>query len=163
MTLGSESTLTPNAFGSTFHVKTTKGQDQRPSRATSHQRECRPALLLDLRDPALLRRLVRTPAEEARPVAEAAAIEVIVAHLDDQLRRQRLPLGRPRRAPATRTARRLTGEARRLHEFLEALRDRLLLGVRDVRREADVVQQPRAVVQPEQQRAHVRSLRRVAE
>src|SRR3954468_19127298 len=53
-----------------------------------------PLFQTDLLHPALKRRLVGTPAQEARAVAEAAAGDVVVAYLDDEGRLYRLPFGR---------------------------------------------------------------------
>src|SRR4029079_5566472 len=68
--------------------------------------------------------LVRAPAQELGAVAEAAAGEVVVAHLADEGRLQRLPLRRPALAPPAGAARRFAGEARRRDERRE---DRLEL------------------------------------
>src|SRR4029077_2181482 len=46
----------------------------------------------ELVEAALPRRLVGAPAQQGRAVAEATFADVIVAHLDDELGAQRLPL-----------------------------------------------------------------------
>src|SRR3954447_6221706 len=69
--------------------------------------------------PALLRRLVGPPAQEFGAVAEAAAADMVVADLGDELGPQRLPLGAPRVAPAARPAGCVAGEARRLDQRLQ--------------------------------------------
>src|SRR5690348_4906571 len=94
---------------------------------------------------------------------EAAAGEVIVLHLDDELRRERLPLARPLGAPPAGPTGRLAGEAGRLDQLLELLRDRRLLVVGDVAREAHVMQQAAFIIEAEQERADDLALRRVAE
>src|SRR4051794_34138882 len=89
----------------------------RPSRlpATSgvgKQAQRGSAVVLDLAHRALPRRLVRTPAQESGPMTKPPAGEVIVLDLDDELRRQWLPLRRTLGTPAAWPARRLAGEAR---------------------------------------------------
>src|SRR4029079_12384739 len=84
--------------------------------------------LLELRRPklgrqlligALLRVLVRPPADEAGAVAEAAAGDLVVANLDHQLGLERLPRHRALGVPPARPARRASGEARRLDQLLQ--------------------------------------------
>ena len=72
----------------------------------------RAGLLLHLLEGALLRRLVGPPAQELGAVAEAAAGDVVVAHLDDELGPERHPFGRALGRPAARAAGRVAGEAR---------------------------------------------------
>src|SRR5688500_8475127 len=67
----------------------------------------------------LTRRFVRSPADECRAMPEAAAGEMIVLHFHDQLRLERLPLSRPRGAPATGAARRAPGKAGGLDQRLQ--------------------------------------------
>src|SRR6476661_3949544 len=133
-----------------------------PSPCLTQQLHRRAAFLLELRDRALPRRLVRAPAQERRPVAEPSAGEVVVLHLDHQLRREGLPFARSLGAPSRRSTRRLAGETRGLHQLLELRGERLLLPGGNVRGEADMVQQSALVVETEQQRADDLPLRRVA-
>ena len=68
------------------------------------QQHCRP----DLLEGALPRGLVGTKAQELGAVAEAAARDMVVTHLDHELRLHRLPFaGALDAAPAARPARRL--------------------------------------------------------
>ena len=60
---------------------------------------------LDLRPRALLRLLVGAQAQEARPVPEAVALELVVAHLADELRADRHPVELLARRPAALPAR----------------------------------------------------------
>jgi hypothetical protein len=96
-------------------------------------------------------------------VAEAVAREVVVAHLDDQPRGERLPLAGALGAPAAGPARRAAGEARRRDQRLEPGQQRLPGGGGEAGGEAHVVEQPVAVVEPEEQRAHHARARREAE
>src|SRR5260370_9359269 len=68
---------------------------------------------LDLLERALTRRLVRTPSQQPGAVAEPAAAHVIVAHLADQLRAQRLPLAGTLSAPPARPPGPLAGQPAR--------------------------------------------------
>src|SRR5262249_34880724 len=108
--------------------------------------------------------LVRPPPHEPSPVPESAAAPVVVADLDDEHGVERLPLSRPFRGPARRPSGGAPREAGRLHERLELLRQLgLLLGL-EARAEADVVEDPFVVVEPEEERPHERRLlRAVAE
>src|SRR5262245_66436785 len=65
----------------------------------------------DLLERALFRRFVGTEAHELGAVAEAVAGDVVVAHLDHELRLQRFPFPGPLRAPPRRPAGRFAGEA----------------------------------------------------
>jgi hypothetical protein len=96
-------------------------------------------------------------------VAKAVAREVVVAHLHDQSRLDRLPLRRALGAPAAGPARGAAGEAGRLDQRLELRQERHAGGGREAGREADVMEQPIRVVEPEQERAHRPRARRVAE
>src|SRR4051812_29657295 len=109
----------------------------------------------DLIHRALLRRLVRSPAEKLRAVAEPPLGEVVVLNFDDQLRVERFPFAAALGAPARRAARRAAGEAAALLSCLAQLFDfgrqvRALLGG-ECRAEADVVEQSVAIIQPEQE------------
>ena len=88
--------------------------------------------------------------------------EMIVGHFDHKLRRERLPLARTLRAPATRTAWRSAGEAGRANVPFQLLRHRRLRLGGDVRCEADMVQQTFVVVEAEKQRADLTAIRAVA-
>jgi hypothetical protein len=111
--------------------------------------------------PALFRRLVRAPAQEARRVAEAVAGHLVVLHLGDQIPAQRLPLRRAFCRPAARPAGRVAGEARRFDQRLQPL-DQLGL-VAGGRAEADMVELAVIPEQPEQQRADFALARGIAE
>src|SRR4051812_37739680 len=88
---------------------------------------------------ALPRPLFRTPAQELGSVAEAPAREVVVAHLADQRRPQRHPLGRAPLAPAAGSARRLAGETGRLAQRRQDRRQLAPLVRREAGGEADVI------------------------
>src|SRR3954467_7300798 len=60
--------------------------------------------LLELFELALLRALVVAPADERRAVPDAPVADVVVAHLDDELRPQRDPLQVATVGPARRLA-----------------------------------------------------------
>jgi len=76
---------------------------------------------------------------------------MIVAHLDDQARLDRLPFARAFGAPAARSAGRLAGEAGAASDRLEAVREiRLVLG-RERRGEADMVELAVGAVETDQQ------------
>jgi len=86
-------------------------------------------------------------------MAKPLAAEMVVADLDDELWLERTPLRRALGRPAARPAGRITGEAELSGQFLELLREcRLVLSL-DGGGEADMMQQSRAVIEPEQQRA----------
>src|SRR2546428_6091143 len=85
-------------------------------------------LRLHLRQKAWPRGLVGAPAEELGAVAEAAAGEVVVADFDDQLGRERLPLGAALGGPAAGPAGGLAGETGRPDERLEHLGQLGVLG-----------------------------------
>ena len=70
----------------------------------------RRSLAVQLLEGALARRLVRPPAHDLRPVAEAIAGDVIVAYLHHQFRLQRRPFGRTLGAPAAGASGRIAGE-----------------------------------------------------
>ena len=97
--------------------------------------------------------LVGPPAQEAGSVAEAPAGEAIVLDLDDQPGRERHPLARALRAPAAWTAGRRAGEAGRPDERPQPGEQRLAIRRLEARGESHVVQQPLAIVEPQQQRA----------
>src|SRR5688572_27703028 len=54
---------------------------------------------------ALLRFLVRAPAQESRPMSKAPLREIVVLHLADKLRADRFPFARFVAGPATRPSR----------------------------------------------------------
>src|ERR1700730_3221156 len=97
--------------------------------------------------------LVGAPAQELGAVPEAATGEMVVAHLADQDRAQRLPVGRAPLAPAAGSSRAPAGEARRLDERHHQALDLAALGVAEAGAETDVVEQALLVVEAEQQRA----------
>src|SRR5690242_18884721 len=99
---------------------------------------------------------------ERRAVTKSPAGKVVVSHLHDQLRRERIPFPAPLRAPAARSARRSAGEPGGLDQSLEALGELRLLALRHVGGETHVVQHA-LVVQAKQQGAHELSLRGITE
>src|SRR5262249_23299618 len=117
----------------------------------------------DLIHRALLGRLVRAPAQQARAVAKTPAAEVIEGDFDHQLGGERLPFAGALGRPAARPARRVAGEAGRLDQALELLRQRVAFTRADAGRKSDVMQQSVVVIEPEQQRAHGLAVRAVAE
>src|SRR6185437_6412296 len=123
----------------------------------------RARFLLELVEGALPRRLVGAPAQELRAVTEAAAADVIVAHLRDQLWCEGFPLTGPFRAPARWSARRIAAEARRLSQFFQPLGQLRAIGIRETRREPDVVELAILIVEAKQQRADLPAFFRVAE
>ncbi len=86
-------------------------------------------------------------------MAEAAAGEVIVLHLDDELRRERLPFRRALCAPSAGPARRLSGKPRLPDELLQLGGELRALFRREARGEPDVMQQAFVIVQAQQHRA----------
>src|SRR6266536_1884947 len=96
---------------------------------------------------AILRELVRPPAQESGPMAKASAGKMIVAHLHHQLRLQRLPLAAALRAPSARAARRFAGEPCPCRTGKEYLQKSLALLAREARSEADMVEQSILAVQ----------------
>src|SRR5260370_1045733 len=84
--------------------------------------------------------------------AAAAGAHVMVAHLDAQLRAQRLPLAGTRSAPAARAAGRVAGKPGRLDQRLELPRKRLAIEVVQGRGKPDVIELALVVVEAEQQR-----------
>src|SRR5579884_3434395 len=96
-----------------------------PRRAQAfNQVQRRAALLLHLRHPALIRALVRPPAQVLGAVAETAAGEVVILHFHHQLRRQRLKFAGALGAPAAGASWRAAGEARRLAQRFQFPRQR---------------------------------------
>src|SRR5437762_4188559 len=67
--------------------------------------------LLELLHGALPRFLVGPPSQDCRAVPKAAASEMVIGHLDDKFRLERLPLRRAPGRPAARATRSLTGQA----------------------------------------------------
>src|SRR4051794_4171299 len=94
---------------------------------------------------------------------EAAAGEVIVLHLDHELRRQGLPLCRTFRAPPARPARCLAREPRLPDQLLELRRQLLTLRCLHVRAEPDMVEQTIIIIEAEQKRANDFRVARVPE
>src|SRR5215510_12030326 len=76
---------------------------------------------LDLLEGALLRILVWTKTNELRSVTEAVAGDMIVAHLDNEIRLYRLPFAAAFGAPPARTAGRFAGESGRRYQRFEFL------------------------------------------
>jgi hypothetical protein len=96
-------------------------------------------------------------------VAEAISGDVVVAHLGDEFRPQRLPLGAPGVRPTAWAAGRVAREARRLDQALERLRQRRPLCIGDAGGEADMVEAALVVVEAKEQRADLAALRFVPE
>src|SRR5512146_424473 len=113
----------------------------------------RPELGRQLLVSALFRVFVGTPANDRSPMTETSARDLIVAHFDDELRLQRLPLAGTLGVPPARTARRIPGEARRLDQPLKVSRQLvpLLCGNRGC--EADVIEQAPLVIEAQQEGA----------
>src|SRR5262249_20552390 len=110
-------------------------------------------LLRELVHGALARRFVGPPAQKFRSVAETVSGKMVVANLDHELRFQRLPLRRAAGGPSAWTVGRAAGDSRRRAESLEFQRERLLVGRRDRRGEAHVVQEAILAVEAEQERS----------
>src|ERR1700704_1464524 len=113
-----------------------------------------PLLLLHLIHRALLRRFVGPPAQQARAVAETVAREVVVADLDHELRLERHPFAGTFGRPAAPAARLVAGEAGLPDQLFELFGQRRLFARLDGGGEADMGEQGRPVIEPEQQRAH---------
>src|SRR5690606_14627230 len=105
--------------------------------------------LVQLRERALARRLVGSPAQQARAVAEAAAAEMVVGDLDHEAGLERQPMRRAARGPAARAARLVPGKAGRRNERFEPARERHAVDARESGREPDMVQQSGIVVEAE--------------
>ena len=111
----------------------------------------------DLIHGALPRRLVRAPAQQRAAVPEPAAAYLVVADLDDQLRRERLPFAGTLGAPAAGAARRAPGEARRFAQRLQAPLSAPVCPRPRGRGIADMVQHARLIViEAEQERSDKR-------
>ena len=104
--------------------------------------------LADLAPGALLRVLVVAEADQLRAVAEAVALHLVVAHLDDELRLHRR-LRELARAPAVRL--REAAVRRALQQRPDPLQD-LVVAARGDRGGADVVELAVVAVEAEQQR-----------
>src|SRR5687768_14440565 len=88
---------------------------------------------------------------------------MIVTDFGDERVAQRLPIGGTVVAPPARSARRLSGEARRLDQRLEPRRQRVFLARRQGRSEADMVQPALVIVQAEQEGSDRAAGRGIAE
>ena len=96
-------------------------------------------------------------------MAESLPSDLIEADLDDQFGPQRLPFPRTVGGPTARSARRASGETRRLDHRLQPWRQFGAFRPAETGGEADVIKAPRVVVQPEQQRADQMLAARIAE
>ena len=96
---------------------------------------------------------VGTPAEQAGAVAEAAAGEVVVLELGDELGFEGLPLGAAFGGPAAWAAGGVAGEAGRRDEWLEHFGEFFALVGFEGGAEADVVEEALVIVEAEQERA----------
>src|SRR5579872_2427004 len=85
-------------------------------------------------------------------MAEALVGDVIERHFDDELGHEGFPLVRPLRAPATWSSGRSSGKTRWLDQRFELGHERLALVCGKSGREPDVMEQPVAIVQAEQER-----------
>src|SRR5687768_16117650 len=101
-----------------------------------------------------MRCLVRSPAHKLRAVAEASAGDMIVAHLNDQFRLQRLPLRRALGGPAARTSRRVARESDASAQGFEFLRKCGAVHSREGRGEADMIELALRIVDAKQERTH---------
>jgi hypothetical protein len=108
---------------------------------------------LDLGEQALGGGLVGTPADEVGPVPKTIFGDMVVGDFDDQPGRERLPFRAAPRAPAAGSARRVAGESGRADELFQLARERGLILIREGGGEPDVMEQARAIVEPEQQGA----------
>src|SRR5947207_15493653 len=109
---------------------------------------------LDLLERTLARRLVGPPSQEAGPMAEPAAADMIVTNFDDQFRPQRLPFSGTLGAPPAGAARRVAGESGRLDKAFELPGQRLAVEVVQCGGKSDVIELAFAVVEAEQQGTH---------
>ena len=112
---------------------------------------------------ALPRRLVRPPAQKACAMAEAAAGDMVIADLDDQLRPQGLPFARAFGAPSAGTTWCIAGKTGRLDQPLELLGQPRAVEIVQRSGKADMVELARVIVETEQKRADEASLALVAE
>ena len=87
-------------------------------------------------------------------MAEPAAADMIVAHLDHEFRPQRLPFSGTLGAPPAGAARRVAGESGRLDKAFELPGQRLAVEVVQCRGKPDVIELAFAVVEAEQQGTH---------
>src|SRR5439155_12587391 len=100
---------------------------------------------------ALIRIFVRAEPDEAGAVPEAIALELVVAHLDDELRANRVPVQLLAARPSALAARDpLVADEARLDELRQALLKFPPHGRREPGRVADEVELPRLVVEPQQ-------------
>ena len=100
----------------------------------------------------LLRRFVRSPAEQLGAMAKTIAGHMIVANFDNEFRLERLPDIFLSLVPTARSPRGGAGEAGRGDESFEFFRQRRAVGGGDARGESDVVQQTHRVVETKEQR-----------
>src|SRR5947209_2668561 len=110
-----------------------------------------------------MRRFVGTPATDAGAVAKAVSRDMIIAHLDDELRFQRLPFGRALGTPAARRARRVAVEAGWRDELFELLCESGFVAIGDGGGKPDMIEPAGIVVETEQQRAHEIGIALIAE
>src|SRR5947209_7304557 len=100
-------------------------------RTLVNQPQRRPALVFHLRHGALPRILVGPPPQQLRAVPEAPSGEVVVLHFHHELRRERLELARPLRAPAAGPAWRPARKSRSLSQRLQLFREGALFARRN--------------------------------
>src|SRR6476659_2218931 len=106
--------------------------------------------MLDLIHGALARRFIGAVADDLRSMTEPAAGEMIVGHLDDDLRIDRFPFAGSFRTPTTRSARRVAGKPWWLSERFVFLRQRGTIGCFKRGGESDVMKQAVVIVETEQ-------------
>src|SRR3546814_3858607 len=124
---------------------------------------CGCRLRLELLHPALSRRLVRAPAQQAGSVPESIARDLVVGHFDDELRLQRLPLAASLGAPAAGAAGRTAREAGRRDQRLASLRQLRPIGAGSGGGDADMVELALGIIKTQEQPPDLPALRGVAE
>ena len=112
---------------------------------------------------ALTRGLVRTPAQQGRAVPEPAGRHLVVAHLDDEFRPERLPFASALGAPAARTSWGPPGKPGRLDKLFETAGQIRPVASRQGCGEADMIQPPLVVIEPEEKRSDQRAVLAVTE
>src|SRR3546814_14988827 len=122
---------------------------------------CGCRLRLELLHPALSRRLVRAPAQQAGSVPESIARDLVVGHFDDELRLQRLPLAASLGAPAAGAAGRTAREAGRRDQRLESLRQLPPIGSGNGGGAAHMLELYRGILKTQAQRPNLPPLRGV--
>src|SRR5437868_2033368 len=107
----------------------------------------RPFAVRDLIECALLWRFVLSPPNDFCAVTKTIAREMIVRYFHHNFRIDRLPFAAPLRAPATRTARGVSGEAGWLAQCFEFFGQSALFGGLERGSKSDVMEQAGIVVE----------------